>query len=174
MLFIFESWTLVCLSQTNGKLRQVSCFSLWPLHIVIEALELLLLLGGLCLLRLQSLSYSCKTAIDLSIALTFYHHHEWALHISFTEFRGKETTPVRDLLNLPLICEYPLYFLIPDLGNLQQKEGTSYPLVDLWTWFTSPISVLPQGVTVLAWDQIKGLSELLSCLELWIHFAQAH
>ena len=33
MLFIFESWTLVCLPQTNGKLKQVSCFSLWHLHL---------------------------------------------------------------------------------------------------------------------------------------------
>lgn len=41
-----------------------------------SVLVLLLLLVGLYLLKLQSLRYSCKTAIDLSIALTFYHHHE--------------------------------------------------------------------------------------------------
>lgn len=172
MLFIFES----TYPKQMGNLSKFLVFH-WGISILLlkpSVLVLLLLLGGLCLLRLQSLSYSCKTAIDLSIALTFYRHHEWALHISFTEFRGKETTPVRDLLNRPLICDSPLYFLTPDLSNLPQKEGTSYPLVDLWTWFTSPISVLPQGVTVLGWDQIRGLSELLSCLELWIHFAQAH
>lgn len=38
MLFIFESWTLVY--QINGKLEQVSCFSLWHLHIAIEAFSL--------------------------------------------------------------------------------------------------------------------------------------
>lgn len=38
MLFIFEYWTLVY--QTNGKLTQVSCFSLWHRHIAIEAFSL--------------------------------------------------------------------------------------------------------------------------------------
>lgn len=119
---------------------------------------LVLLWGTLLTYTLMHELFLQDRTMDFSTGLILNHHYGLALPLSFTEFRGKATTHVRDLLNPSLISNTPCS-LTQDLSNIKQEEGTSYPLGDPWTWFTPLMALLPRGMADLWWDQINRLHQ---------------